>query len=336
MIRIYRNFSLKNHNTFGLDVKSSVFLSYDSENDLSEVLGKLKTLPRPWMNIGRGSNLLFTKNYDGTILHSTIRYIREIDSNAYSVTLQAGAGVLWDDLCEYAAEHEYYGIENLSYIPGDVGSAAVQNIGAYGGEASQVIQSVRVLDTASEQYRIYSNQDCSYAYRDSIFKKLDPGSFIVVSVIFRLSKERKVNLEYGQLKELKDIGHVPTAQEVRRKVIDIRKSKLPEPSELGSAGSFFKNPVVSREKFESLLKDYPDIPHYEVENGFKIPAAYLIEQCGWKGRSHGGAAVYEKQPLIIVNKGNATPDDIVSLASDIRASVKEKFGIQISPEVNYL
>jgi UDP-N-acetylmuramate dehydrogenase len=336
MIKIHKNFSLKDHNTFGLDVKSSVFLSYDSESDLSEVICKLRTLPRPWMNIGRGSNLLFTKDYNGTILHSEIRYIHEIDSDAYSVTLQAGAGVLWDDLCAFAAEHEYYGIENLSYIPGDVGSAAVQNIGAYGGEASQVIQSVRVLDTASEEYKIYLNHDCSYAYRDSIFKKLDPGSFIVVSVVFRLSKEKKVNLEYGQLKELKNVGHIPTAQEVRRKVIEIRKSKLPEPSVLGSAGSFFKNPVVSREKFESLLKDYPDIPHYEQENGYKIPAAYLIEQCGWKGKSRGGAAVYDKQPLIIVNKGNATPDDIVSLASDIKDSVMEKYGIQISPEVNYL
>jgi UDP-N-acetylmuramate dehydrogenase len=336
MIKIDKNFSLRSYNTFGLDVKSAIFLSYDSEDDLSEVMGRLRTLPKPLMNIGRGSNLLFTKDYNGTILHSDIRYIREIDSDSHSITLQVGAGVHWDDFCEFAAEHEYYGIENLSYIPGDVGSAAVQNIGAYGGEASQVIQSVNVLDTASGEYKIYSNNDCAYAYRDSIFKKLDPGSFIVVSVVFRLSKERKVNLEYGQLKVLKGIGHIPTAMEVRRKVIEIRKSKLPEPSELGSAGSFFKNPVISREKFESLLKDYPDMPHYELENGFKIPAAYLIEQCGWKGRSHGGAAVYEKQPLIIVNKGNATPDDIVSLASDIKASVMAKFGIQISPEVNYL
>ena len=311
MIRIYDNYSLKHFNTFGLDVKSSFFLSYDSEDDLPEVIVKLKSLPEPRLHIGKGSNLLFTKDFNGTILHSEIRYIHELGSSAHSVDVRVGAGVLWDDFCAFAASHEYYGIENLSYIPGEVGAAAIQNIGAYGREASGVIQSVEVLDLASGTFRTYSNRECAYAYRNSIFKKLLPGSFLVVSVFFRLSKERKVDLEYGQLKELKEIG-------------------------LGSAGSFFMNPVVSFDKFKQLQEEYPDIPHYKLENGVKIPAAYLIEQCGWKGKSCGGAAVYEKQPLIIVNKGNATADDIITLASCIQSSVNDKFGIEINPEVNYI
>lgn len=336
MIRIYDNYSLKHFNTFGLDVKSSFFLSYDSEDDLPDVIFKLKSLPEPRLHIGKGSNLLFTKDFNGTILHCEIRYIHELGSSAHSVDVRVGAGVLWDDFCAFAASHEYYGIENLSYVPGEVGAAAIQNIGAYGREASGVIQSVEVLDLASGTFRTYSNRECAYAYRNSIFKKLLPGSFLVVSVFFRLSKERKVDLEYGQLKELKEIGHVPSAEEVRSKVIEIRKSKLPEPSELGSAGSFFMNPVVSFDKFKQLQEEYPDIPHYKLENGVKIPAAYLIEQCGWKGKSCGGAAVYEKQPLIIVNKGNATADDIITLASCVQSSVNDKFGIEINPEVNYI
>lgn len=336
MINIYDSYSLKHFNTFGLDVRSSFFLSYDSEDDLPEVIFRLKSLPSQRLHVGRGSNLLFTKDFNGIVLHSGIQYIHELASDAHSVDIQVGAGVLWDDFCAFAASHEYYGVENLSYIPGEVGAAAIQNIGAYGGEASQVIKSVEVLDVASGKFRAYSNRECAYAYRDSIFKKLLPGSFIVVSVVFRLSKERKVNLEYGRLKELKEIGYIPSAEEVRKKVIEIRKSKLPEPSELGSAGSFFMNPVVSCDKFSKLLQEYPDIPHYKLENGVKIPAAYLIEQCGWRGKSCGGAAVYEKQPLIIVNKGNATADDIVKLASGIQSSVKDKFGIEINPEVNYI
>ena len=205
MIRIYDNYSLTHFNTFGLDVKSSFFLSYDSEDDLPDVIVKLKSLPEPRLHIGKGSNLLFTKDFNGTILHSEIRYIHELGSSAHSVDVRVGAGVLWDDFCAFAASHEYYGIENLSYIPGEVGAAAIQNIGAYGREASGVIQSVEVLDLASGTFRTYSNRECAYAYRNSIFKKLLPGSFLVVSVFFRLSKERKVDLEYGQLKELKEI-----------------------------------------------------------------------------------------------------------------------------------
>lgn len=337
MIHVQKNYSLRNHNTFGLDVQTAAFVTYDSRNDIYDLVDLLKKYPKPMLHIGSGSNLLFTKDFEGTILHSSIKFIHEspIDDDS-SVQFQVGSGVVWDDFCQYAAEKECYGIENLSYIPGEVGSAAVQNIGAYGADVSKVIVGVNTIDIEKGTQRCFMNEDCSYSYRESIFKKPEYKKYIVTSVLFRLSKVPKVNLEYGQLKDLKGIGHVPTAKEVRQKVIEIRRSKLPEPSELGSAGSFFKNPVISREKFVHLLDDYPDMPHYELDDGIKIPAAYLIEQCGWKGKSHGGAAVFEKQPLIIVNKGNATADDIVALASDIQASVRDRFGIEISPEVNYI
>lgn len=336
MIKVFNNQSLKEHNTFGLDAKAAALVSYDSEDDIPQVLDRLRELPKPVLHIGRGSNLLFTKDFPGTILHSEIEYIHEESTSGDSVLIRVGSGVVWDDFCREMASRELYGTENLSYIPGEVGAAAVQNIGAYGAEVSQVVESVDTVEIATGAKRIFENSECAYGYRDSIFKNSLSGQYIVVSVLFRLSKVPNVDLEYGALKDLKALGRIPSAMEVRQKVIEIRRSKLPDPLELGSAGSFFKNPVVSAEKFESLRSKWPEIPHYDVADGVKIPAAWMIEQCGWKGKSIGGAAVYERQPLIIVNKGGATPGDIVSLASAVRSSVKEKFGVEINPEVNYI
>ena len=235
------------------------------------------------------------------------------------------------------AKNNYYGSENLSHIPGEVGAAAVQNIGAYGVEVESIIQEVETIEITTGKPRAFQAQECEYEYRNSIFKNRLKGQYIVTAVVFRLSTIPVVHLDYGQLKDLRSRDEVPTANEIRNAVIAIRKSKLPEPDQLGSAGSFFKNPVVTVEVFKNLSALYSDIPHFVIdERQVKIPAAWLIEQCGWKGKCHGGAAVYEKQPLIIVNKNQATPSDIMELASLVQQSVYVKFKINLQPEVNYI
>jgi len=244
---------------------------------------------------------------------------------------------VWDDFCAEMARRNFYGSENLSYIPGEVGASAVQNIGAYGVEVESIIRQVETIEVATGKRRVFQTAECEYGYRDSIFKNRLQGQYIVTAVTFALSVLPVVHLDYGQLQELQSRDAVPSAQTIRDAVIAIRRSKLPEPHELGSAGSFFKNPVVPVEVFEKLSSAYTDVPHYVASDELiKIPAAWLIEQCGWKGRRHGGAAVYEKQPLILVNQDNATPADIVELADLIKQSVLDRFGIPLQPEVNYI
>ena len=235
------------------------------------------------------------------------------------------------------ASSNYYGCENLSYIPGEVGASAIQNIGAYGVEVESIIQQVETIEVSTGKPRVFTTVECEYGYRDSIFKRRLQGQYIVTAVVYRLSAVPIVHLDYGQLQQLRSREGIPTAQEVRDAVIAIRQSKLPEPDELGSAGSFFKNPVVPAEVFHRLAAFHADVPHYVInDEQVKIPAAWLIDQCGWKGKSHGGAAVYEKQPLILVNRDHATPADIMELAALIEQSVLEKFNIHLSPEVNYI
>ena len=225
----------------------------------------------------------------------------------------------------------------MSYIPGEVGASAIQNIGAYGVEVESIIHEVDTIEVATGQPRVFQANECEYGYRDSIFKNRLQGEYIVTAVVYRLSVIPVVHLDYGQLQELRLHGGQPKAQEIRDDVIAIRQSKLPEPAELGSAGSFFKNPVVSVEVFRQIAASHADVPHYVIsENEIKIPAAWLIDQCGWKGKTHGGAAVYEKQPLILVNRNHATPADIMELSTLIEQSVLEKFNISLSPEVNYI
>ena len=226
------------------------------------------------------------------------------------------------------------GMENLSYIPGEVGASAVQNVGAYGVEAKDVIDTVRAIKIADGSERIFTNAECRYGYRDSIFKNDLRGQYIITHVVYKLNKHFEPKLDYGNLRS--EVSEPATPMSIREAVIRIRKQKLPEVSELGSAGSFFKNPVVPREKYDEIAASYERVPHFEQDGGIKIPAAWLIEQCGWKGKSLGGARCYEKQPLVLVNAGNATPEDIINLASAICADVKAKFNITISPEVNYI
>ena len=435
-------------NTFGMKVKARCFMEYDSVADLVDI--EFSELARPVLHIGGGSNLLFTDDFKGTVLHSKINFMEVLDgvetgrkkrlasqergemlappsssfppscpdmSNSRNepsesffgqtesdVYVSVGAGVVFDDFCAWAAKEGLWGVENLSYIPGEVGASAVQNIGAYGVEVKDVIHKVYCYDTVEEEFVSFSVEECGYGYRDSIFKKPDiKGRYIVTHVVFALSREPKPRLEYGHLKEAvlealaggqvgrkmsdacpqagqtagskgRDEGKCPshsavcpasphaschvggqldvafedrriTPSLIRKVIIRIRKEKLPEPSVVGSAGSFFKNPVISLEHFrkiEAAVKaehgvDYK-VPHYDLPDGtVKVPAAWMIEQCGWKGKRSGGAAVWEKQPLVIVNyTGEAYPEEIISLERRIIDSVKRKFGVDLHPEVDHI
>ena len=333
-------------NTFGMKVKARCFIEYDSVADLVDI--EFEELARPMLHIGGGSNLLFTDDFKGTVLHSKINFIEILENGLVSV----GAGVVFDDFCAWAAKEGLWGVENLSYIPGEVGASAVQNIGAYGVEVKDVIRTVYCYDTVEEEFVSFDVSECGYGYRDSIFK--DPeikGRYIVTHVVFELSSTPQPKLEYGHLREAvaaivgESSSSKLTPELIRKVIIKIRKEKLPEPSVMGSAGSFFKNPVVPAEHFqkiESAAKaelgaDYK-VPHYDLPDGMvKIPAAWMIEQCGWKGRRSGGAAVYDKQPLVIVNyTGEAYPEEIIGLEKRIIASVKAKFDVELNPEVDHI
>ena len=369
-------------NTFGMKVKARCFVEYDSVADLVDI--EFEELARPVLHIGGGSNLLFTDDFKGTVLHSKIDFIEILedsqkcpDCNSQSgpeshfdqeepseklpgqVLVSVGAGVVFDDFCDWAAKEGLWGVENLSYIPGEVGASAVQNIGAYGVEVKDVIRTVYCYDTVEEEFVKFDVDECEYAYRDSVFK--DPeikGRYIVTHVVFALSREPQPKLDYGHLKvsveeaanchferSSSEVEKSLTPALIRKVIIRIRKEKLPEPSVMGSAGSFFKNPVITMEHFQKieaaakadLGADYK-VPHYDLPDGtVKVPAAWMIEQCGWKGRRSGGAAIYEKQPLVIVNyTGEAYPEEIIGLEKRVIASVKEKFNVQLHPEVEHI
>ena len=309
-MRVVSNLSLLPYNTFGIDVKARLFIEYYSLDELRQVLKEHKG--EQILHIGQGSNLLFTRDFDGVILHSGMARARFLDDE----TVEAQNGLRLDDLIAQLTDMAYCGMEKLSLIPGEVGASAVQNVGAYGVEAKDVILRVNTIDVETLEERVFSNEECRFGYRDSAFKHELKGKYIVTSVVYKVQP--------GE------------ASKTREEIIQTRMAKLPTVGEVGSAGSFFMNPFVPEEKAAELLAQYPDMPHYPVAERVKIPAAWLIEQCGWKGRRMGGAQVWPKQPLVIVNADHATPEDIISLAEAVSTSVKEKFGIEIRPEVNYI
>ena len=336
-MEIHKRVSLLHRNTFRMNVESDLFAEYDSVDELLSLLTQYRDIKM--FHIGAGSNVLFTKDFDGVILHSKINFCKEVLRTHQEVFFEVGAGVVLDDFINYSVENGYWGMENLSYIPGEAGASAVQNVGAYGVEIKDVIDSVNAVEIATGCRKTFSLHECQYGYRDSVFKKELCGKYIITSVVYRLSLIPKPVLEYGNVAK-----HLPegvtvdniTPSQIRDIIINIRKDKLPDVAELGSAGSFFKNPVVPMDVFEKLRCQFPDIPHYLQSDGVKIPAAWLIEQCGWKGKSFGGAKVYEKQPLVIVNQNNASPNDVIVLAQSVANSVKKSFGINIVPEVIYI
>ena len=328
-------YSLLPYNPFGIDVSASRFLEYASVAELKEYIAQ-GAVTTPFLHIGGGSNLLFTKDYDGLILHSRIGGIEVTAEDSQTVSLRVGAGVVWDDFVACCVEHGWYGAENLSLIPGEVGASAVQNIGAYGVEVKDLITAVETVNVQGYG-RVYSVEECEYAYRSSIFKRPENKSVFVTYVRFRLSKEERYTLDYGTIRQELAKYPAPTLPIVRKVIIEIRESKLPDPKVMGNAGSFFMNPIVAKEKLEALQRDYPRIPYYELPDGrVKIPAGWMIDQCGWKGKSLGPAAVHDKQALVLVNRGGAKGSDIVALSDAVRASVRDKFGIDIHPEVNVI
>lgn len=319
-------------NTFRMDVRAKIYAEYRSVDELRELLQQYRG--ERLLHIGAGSNLLFTGDFNGVVLHSAMRRARATREDDSHVFIEAENGLVLDELIAQLCDMGLSGMENLSYIPGEVGASAVQNVGAYGVEAKDVITEVRALAIADGSERTFTNAECRYGYRDSIFKNELRGQYIITGVTYRLDKQFVPKLDYGNLRG--EVGANPTPMDVREAVIRIRKQKLPEVSEVGSAGSFFKNPIVPREQYEAIASQYERVPHYDQDGGVKIPAAWLIEQCGWKGKTIGGAQCYAKQPLVLVNTGNATPQDVITLAQNICDSVHDKFGITISPEVNYI
>jgi len=321
-------------NTFGIEAQAKRWLEYRSEAELVKMVPTLHT--DRVLHVGGGSNLLFTQDFDGTVLHSGIRFVAPISADAEHVWVRVGAAIVWDDFVAYTIANGWSGAENLSLIPGEVGASAVQNIGAYGVEAKDLIETVECVSLVDGSRRVFSNDECHYSYRSSIFKHELKGQYAVTYVTYRLSKRFVPHLDYGNLRnQVADVSSLSPAA-IRKTIIEIRKSKLPDPQVLGNAGSFFMNPVVTREKFEALQVDYPQMPFYDVADGVKIPAGWLIEQCGWKGRTLGRVGVYEKQALILVNRGGATGEEVVNLCRTIQHDVADRFGIDIYPEVNFI
>lgn len=334
-------YSLLHHNTFGIDARCSSFREYNSVEELRDILKSLSNGNGKFLHIGQGSNLLFTKDYDGTILHSKIKGVEIVADSGDEVTVRAGAGIAWDDFVAWTVVSGMYGLENLSLIPGEVGASAVQNIGAYGAEAGDCISLVESIEVATGNVRNWTSKECDYSYRHSIFKGEEKGRYVITHVCFKLSRHFRPNLSYkGLRREVEEVRGLSEteidAETLRSIVVETRKGKLPDPAVMGSAGSFFMNPVVAQDKFDELVEKYPNMPHFPMPNGIKIPAGWMIDQCGWKGKSLGHAGVYGKQALVLVNLGGAKGEDIVKLSDAVRADVKGKFGIDIYPEVNFI
>ena len=330
-----QKYSLLSHNTFGIDVSAARFLEYSSVDELHRLIDSGQ-VTSPYLHIGGGSNLLFTKDYEGTVLHSRIEGVEVVDETDDDIVVRVGAGVVWDDFVDYCVKHNWYGAENLSLIPGEVGASAVQNIGAYGVEVKDLIVRVETLNIEGKE-RVYDISECGYSYRDSIFKRPANKSVFVTYVSFKLSKKEYYTLDYGTIRRELEKYPTVTLETVRRVIIAIREEKLPDPRVMGNAGSFFMNPIVSRIKFEALQEEYPHMPFYEIDaDRIKIPAAWMIDQCGWKGKALGPAAVHDKQALVLVNRGGASGADVIALSDAVRASVREKFGREIHPEVNFI
>ncbi len=318
-----------------MEARCSRFLEYESSEEACQVATILRTSGQPFIIIGGGSNLLLTRDYDGFVVHSGMKGI--VHAPGAPQLLNVASGEVFDDVIAYSLEHGLYGAENLSLIPGDVGASAVQNIGAYGIEVCQIIECIEAVEIATGRLLLINPMDCQYGYRSSRFKHEWKNKYLITHVTYRMSTTFEPHLDYGNIRaELERQGiQQPTAQQLRQVIIDIRREKLPDPKVEGNAGSFFMNPIVSRAKYVELAASYPQMPHYYIDADHeKIPAGWMIDQCGWKGRSLGRAGVHAKQALVLVNRGGATGKEVVALCQKIQQDVKDKFGIEIHPEVN--
>ena len=338
-MKVVKNISLKNLNTFGVDVKSKYFVEIHSEEELKQILNSEEYSNQQKLILGGGSNILFTKDFDGLVIKNSISGIEILDEDNKTVIVEAGAGVIWDELVKYCVDNNFGGIENLSYIPGTVGAAPIQNLGAYGQELEETFYELNGIYIDSCKTKKFNKSECSFSYRNSIFKNELKNKFIITSVRLKLNKNHNVNLSYNPVKEeveKRNIKH-PTIKNVRDIVIDIRKSKLPDPVEIGNAGSFFKNPVITKERFKVFKEEFPDLNHFLVDDdNVKIPAAWLIEKCGWKGKRIGETGTHKMQPLVIVNYGNASGKEIYKISTMIKNVVKTTFDITLENEVNII
>ncbi|MBI5729498.1 MAG: UDP-N-acetylmuramate dehydrogenase [Ignavibacteriales bacterium] len=338
-MKIQENISLKPYNTFGVNVKAKYFTSVVLEKEILEILQSKRFGSMNKLILGGGSNILFTKNYDGLVIHYVEKGIRLVEENEKYVIIESSAGEIWNDVVSYCVENKYYGIENLSLIPGRVGAAPIQNIGAYGVEIKDVFESLEGINLESGEKKIYKKNECKFDYRDSIFKKELKGKFIITKVKLKLKKEKQFNLNYRSLNDYlgKANKEKLTIRRVRETVNKIRMSKLPDPQRFGNAGSFFKNPEVSEERFIELKKNFEEIVFFKLDGKkYKIPAGFLIEKCGYKGKRIGDVATYNRQALVIINMGRATGEQIKNFSQEIQKAVFDKFGIELTPEVNII
>ena len=338
-IKVNKDISLKPYNTFGIDVRAKFFLDTSSEPQLKNILASHEFNSTPKLIIGGGSNILLTKDYDGLVLKISVPGIDIINENDESVIIKAGAGVIWHDLVLYCIGRNFGGIENLSLIPGTVGAAPIQNIGAYGQELKNVFYSLDGVYLENLQSAKFDSEDCRFGYRDSIFKNELKNKFIVTYVSLRLNKKPVPNINYGNIRsELENLKKEnPGIADVSEIVCRIRQSKLPDPAVIGNAGSFFKNPEIIEEKFIELKEQFNNILGFNLGNGrIKVPAGWLIEMCGWKGKVVGNTGTHAKQALVLVNYGKASGQEILNLAKEIKESVYQKFGIELIEEVNVI
>jgi UDP-N-acetylmuramate dehydrogenase len=334
---VYKNIPLKKHNTFGLEYIAECMIIIKSEKEAISLFRGGTSLKKPLLILGGGSNILFTSNFKGTIIYPDLGGVKVEEHTGESVLISAGAGISWDKLVKWTVNKGFGGLENLSLIPGSVGAAPVQNIGAYGTEVKDHIEKVRTISTSDGSIRVFNNEECKFGYRDSFFKRNEKGRYMVTRVFFRLNSNPVFNINYGSLKEEIDKIGCTNLKNIRQAVINIRRCKLPDPEITGNAGSFFKNPLVNKSVAGELKKRYETIPAYPDPSGnLKLPAGWLIEHCGWKGKRIGDAAVHDKQALVLVNLGKATGEEIFNLSEKIRQSVFEKFGIEIEREVEII
>jgi UDP-N-acetylmuramate dehydrogenase len=333
-LKIQQNISLKPYNTFGIHTNAKRFITVNSIKELKEIIAAEKSV----FLLGGGSNILLTGDVEKLVIHLNTKgiIVNDFDENEVLVTAEAGEN--WHELVLWCVSQNYGGLENLSLIPGNVGTSPIQNIGAYGVEIKDVFQQLEAIDIETGKTRIFTNADCDFGYRNSVFKNELKGKFIILNVTFKLTKKNhNINISYGAIKDLLTDKENPSINEIADAVIAIRQSKLPDPKEIGNSGSFFKNPVISSDLFKELSEQHPEIPHYRIsENEIKIPAGWLIEQCGFKGKRFGDAGVHEKQALVLVNYNNATGKEIYDLAQKIQQKVMETFKISLEIEVNII
>lgn len=334
---VYSNFSLKSFNTFGLDHRADFFITLKSEEEAIQFIRTSNKITGPVLVLGEGSNLLFTSDFQGTIIHPSIEGITIEEEKPDYVIISAGAGINWDKFVAWCVNKGYGGIENLSLIPGTVGATPVQNIGAYGVEVKDVIFKVQAISFSDGKQKEFTNEECRFGYRNSIFKNEFKGKYLITSVFYRLTLNAPSVISYGNLKdEIEKTGSL-SLKNIREAVINIRRSKLPDPVEIGNAGSFFRNPLVSKDDAQSLKAKYLTIPCFPDPSGnIKLSAAWLIEQCGWKGKRTGDAGVHDKHALVLVNYGKTTGKEIFDLSEKIRESVYQEFGIPLEREVEII